>query len=184
MWGGYTQAIVGAEENPRKADLHGRRVSQSSPGDEPVPGIEAALSLEDSPVALAWMRPRWTSAPSWTDPAFPPGCGGVFVDEAILLAADARGPRHGTGGRPAAGCRHLVSGVKSIRWEIEMKGKIRLSPDALRVESFETDAAARAGGTVQAHDASGQSCTYNCTLDELTCRGQLCGTIPVLTCLC
>ncbi len=66
-----------------------------------------------------------------------------------------------------------------------MKGKIRLSPDALRVESFATDAAERERGTVLAHDAaSGQSCTYNCTLDEPTCRGQLCNTVPVLTCLC
>jgi hypothetical protein len=66
-----------------------------------------------------------------------------------------------------------------------MTRKISLNPDALRVESFETDTAERERGTVQAHDAaSGQSCTYNCTLDELTCKGAACGTIPVLTCLC
>ncbi len=62
--------------------------------------------------------------------------------------------------------------------------KIRLNPDALRVETFDTDAAAREPGTVQAHDASGQSCTYNCTLDEPTCNGPACRTIPLLTCLC
>ena len=66
-----------------------------------------------------------------------------------------------------------------------MTRKIRLNPDALRVESFDTDAAASERGTVHAHDAaSGQSCTYNCTLDELTCSGAACRTVPVLTCLC
>lgn len=66
-----------------------------------------------------------------------------------------------------------------------MTRKIRLNPDALRVESFGTDAAADERGTVHAHDAaSGQSCTYNCTLDELTCSGAACRTVPVLTCLC
>jgi hypothetical protein len=63
--------------------------------------------------------------------------------------------------------------------------KIRLNLDALRVETFETDAAERERGTVHAHDAaSGQSCTYNCTLDEPTCNGPACRTIPLLTCLC
>lgn len=63
--------------------------------------------------------------------------------------------------------------------------KIRLNPNTLRVETFETAAAGREHGTVQAHDAaSGQSCTYNCTLDELTCAGPACRTVPVLTCLC
>lgn len=66
-----------------------------------------------------------------------------------------------------------------------MRRKIRLHLDALQVESFETDAAGRDRGTVRAHDAaSGQSCTYNCTLDELTCNGPACRTVPVLTCLC
>ncbi len=65
-----------------------------------------------------------------------------------------------------------------------MPGKIRLNPDALRVETFEPDAIGGAHGTVQAHDASGQSCTYNCTLDEPTCRGAACRTLPLITCLC
>lgn len=66
-----------------------------------------------------------------------------------------------------------------------MTSKIRLNLNALHVESFETDTAERERGTVQAHDAaSGQSCTYNCTLDEPTCRGPVCGTRPLLTCLC
>ena len=66
-----------------------------------------------------------------------------------------------------------------------MTRKIRLSPETLRVESFQTYAAAPEPGTVHAHDgASGQSCTYNCTLDELTCNGAACRTVPVLTCLC
>ncbi|HET7460206.1 MAG TPA: hypothetical protein VFJ82_03125 [Longimicrobium sp.] len=67
-----------------------------------------------------------------------------------------------------------------------MKRKIRLDPDALRVESFDADAAAREQGTVQAHEAaSGASCTYACTVGELTCNGPLCGnTVPVVTCLC
>jgi hypothetical protein len=63
--------------------------------------------------------------------------------------------------------------------------KIRLNTDTLRVETFETAAAEREQGTVRAHDAaSGQSCTYNCTLDELTCRGPACRTVPLVTCLC
>jgi hypothetical protein len=62
--------------------------------------------------------------------------------------------------------------------------KIRLHLDALRVESFETDAAERERGTVHGHDASGQSCTYNCTLDEPTCNGAACRTLPLVTCLC
>lgn len=66
-----------------------------------------------------------------------------------------------------------------------MTRKIRLNPDALRVETFQPDAAGSAYGTVHAHDAaSGQSCTYHCTLDEPTCRGAACGTLPLLTCLC
>lgn len=63
--------------------------------------------------------------------------------------------------------------------------KIRLNPDTLRVETFETAAAEREQGTVHAHAAaSGQSCTYNCTLDELTCGGAACRTVPLVTCLC
>ncbi|HSU17197.1 hypothetical protein [Longimicrobium sp.] len=63
--------------------------------------------------------------------------------------------------------------------------KIRLNPDQLRVESFATRAAAHERGTVRAHDdASGPSCPYACTLDEPTCKGPLCNTIPALTCLC
>jgi len=65
-----------------------------------------------------------------------------------------------------------------------MLKKIRLNPDALRVESFDTDEPGREPGTVHAHAASGVSCTYNCTLDELTCNGPACRTVPVLTCLC
>lgn len=64
-----------------------------------------------------------------------------------------------------------------------MTKKIRLGLDSLRVESFETDAAASGTGTVRAH-ASGQSCPHACTLDEPTCNGPLCNTVPVLTCLC
>ena len=62
--------------------------------------------------------------------------------------------------------------------------KIRLKLDELCVDSFATDAAADERGTVRANDASGQSCPYACTLDEPTCNGPLCNTIPVLTCLC
>lgn len=66
-----------------------------------------------------------------------------------------------------------------------MMKKIQLRLDALRVETFETAAVDREAGTVHAHDAaSGQSCTYNCTLDEPTCNGPLCRTIPVVTCVC
>lgn len=66
-----------------------------------------------------------------------------------------------------------------------MTSKIRLDLDALRVESFGVEAAARERGTVRAHDAaSGQSCTYACTVGELTCNGPACRTVPVLTCLC
>ena len=67
-----------------------------------------------------------------------------------------------------------------------MTRKIRLDPDALRVQSFETDAAAREQGTVHAHAAaSGQSCTYACTVGEFTCNGTACNnTVPLLTCLC
>jgi hypothetical protein len=65
-----------------------------------------------------------------------------------------------------------------------MPRKIRLNPDALRVETFEPDTAGAGQGTVHAHDAaSGQSCTYNCTQGEPTC-GAGCRTLPVLTCLC
>jgi len=64
-----------------------------------------------------------------------------------------------------------------------MTRKIRLDPDALRVESFDADAAARERGTVHARDAaSGASCTYACTVGEFTCNGPLCDTVPVLTC--
>lgn len=63
--------------------------------------------------------------------------------------------------------------------------KIRLNADALRVESFEMDAAAGEQGTVHAYGgASGQSCPYQCTLDEPTCNGPACRTFPLLTCLC
>lgn len=73
----------------------------------------------------------------------------------------------------------------ALQPDLTMTKKIRLNPDALRVESFAADAAAREAGTVHAHDAaSGVSCTYNCTLDELTCNGPACRTVPVLTCLC
>lgn len=65
-----------------------------------------------------------------------------------------------------------------------MRGKIRLSPDALRVESFHTHAATSHAGTVDAHAASGQSCPYECTRDEPTCNGAACRTLPLLTCLC
>lgn len=66
-----------------------------------------------------------------------------------------------------------------------MMKKIRLNPDALRVETFETDAVAGAQGTVHAHEgASGVSCTYNCTQGELTCGVAGCRTIPLVTCLC
>jgi hypothetical protein len=66
-----------------------------------------------------------------------------------------------------------------------MTRKIRLNPDALRVESFDVDVSNDARGTVHAHDAaSGQSCPYACTLDEPTCKGPLCNTVPALTCLC
>ena len=60
--------------------------------------------------------------------------------------------------------------------------KIRLHLDSLRVETFETARGEEERGTVRAH--SGVSCTYNCTLDELTCAGPACRTAPVLTCLC
>jgi hypothetical protein len=60
--------------------------------------------------------------------------------------------------------------------------KISLSLDELRIESFATSAAAEARGTVAAH--SGASCPYACTLDEPTCNGPACVTLPVLTCLC
>lgn len=63
-----------------------------------------------------------------------------------------------------------------------MTRKIRLDADALRVESFDVDAAAREQGTVHAHNASGASCTYVCTVGEFTCNGPLCNTVPVLTC--
>jgi hypothetical protein len=63
--------------------------------------------------------------------------------------------------------------------------KIRLDVDALRVETFETDRAAADRGTVRAHDASGQSCPYECTRYEPTCNGPLCAaTFPVVTCVC
>lgn len=64
--------------------------------------------------------------------------------------------------------------------------KIRLDVDALRVETFETDRAAADRGTVRGHDdASGQSCPYECTRYEPTCRAPLCGaTFPVATCVC
>ena len=63
--------------------------------------------------------------------------------------------------------------------------KIRLSLDELRVESFATDGVEHERGTVRAYDgASGPSCPYACTLDEPTCKGPACVTIPVLTCLC
>jgi hypothetical protein len=66
-----------------------------------------------------------------------------------------------------------------------MPRKIRLDPHALQVETFQPAAAGGEAGTVHAHDAaSGQSCTYNCTLDELTCSGAACGTLPIRTCLC
>ena len=66
-----------------------------------------------------------------------------------------------------------------------MVRKIRLKLDELRVESFATDAVEHERGTVRAHDgASGPSCPYACTLDEPTCKGPACVTIPVLTCLC
>jgi hypothetical protein len=65
-----------------------------------------------------------------------------------------------------------------------MMHKIRLRLDALQVESFPTAAAEPGRGAVHAHHASGQSCTYNCTLDELTCNGTACRTVPVVTCLC
>lgn len=66
-----------------------------------------------------------------------------------------------------------------------MVRKISLDLDQLRVESFATDAAGHERGTVRAHDgASGASCPYACTLDEPTCNGPACVTIPVLTCLC
>jgi hypothetical protein len=63
--------------------------------------------------------------------------------------------------------------------------KIRLDVDEIRVVSFTTDAADDERGTVRAHHAaSGASCPYACTLDEPTCNGPACVTIPVLTCLC
>jgi hypothetical protein len=66
-----------------------------------------------------------------------------------------------------------------------MTKKIRLNPDALRVESFAAAVVDTERGTVRAYaGASGQSCPYACTLDEPTCKGPLCNTIPVLTCLC
>lgn len=65
-----------------------------------------------------------------------------------------------------------------------MMRKIRLRLDALRVETFETHAVAPGPGTVHAHDASGQSCTYACTVGELTCNGPACRTVPLVTCLC
>ena len=60
---------------------------------------------------------------------------------------------------------------------------IRLEPDELRVESFATGRLPDEPGTVQAH-ASGASCPNPCTLNEPTCQGPACVTIPVLTCLC
>ena len=64
-----------------------------------------------------------------------------------------------------------------------MKQKITLNPDALRVESFDVDAAAREPGTVHAHEAaSGVSCTYACTVGEFTGNGPVFVTVPVLTC--
>jgi hypothetical protein len=64
-----------------------------------------------------------------------------------------------------------------------MNRKITLDPDALQVESFEVEIAARERGTVHAHDAaSGVSCTYACTVGEFTCNGPQCNTVPVLTC--
>lgn len=67
-----------------------------------------------------------------------------------------------------------------------MRRKIRLDPDALRVQTFEMEISAREHGTVHAHGAaSGVSCTYACTVGELTCIGPLCqNTVPVVTCLC
>ena len=66
-----------------------------------------------------------------------------------------------------------------------MVKKIRLDPDALRVQSFDVSAEELDPGTVHAHEgASGASCTYHCTLDEPTCNGPVCRTVPVLTCLC
>jgi hypothetical protein len=66
-----------------------------------------------------------------------------------------------------------------------MKRKIRPSLHALKVESFDTGAGRRDRGTVHAnHAASGASCTCNCTLDEPTCTGPACRTVPALTCLC
>jgi len=63
--------------------------------------------------------------------------------------------------------------------------KIRLDVDALRVETFETARAGADRGTVRAHDASGQSCPYECTRAEPTCNGPLCAaTFPVVTCVC
>lgn len=65
-----------------------------------------------------------------------------------------------------------------------MMRKIRLHPDALRVETFQTHAVPGDPGTVRAHDASGQSCTYACTVRDPTCNGPACNTVPVVTCLC
>ena len=67
-----------------------------------------------------------------------------------------------------------------------MTKKLRLDLDQLTVESFDTDRAPLEHGTIHAHaGASGQSCTYNCTIGEPTCRGLTCGcSVPVVTCLC
>lgn len=59
--------------------------------------------------------------------------------------------------------------------------KLRLRMDDLAVETFASDEMPDARGTVHLHDASGVSCTYNCTLDEPSCG---CPTFPLLSCRC
>ena len=55
--------------------------------------------------------------------------------------------------------------------------KIRLEVDALAVQSFATDAAREARGTVVAHNTNaGYTCVYHCTFRGFTCEGGLtCG---------
>lgn len=65
-------------------------------------------------------------------------------------------------------------------------GKLRLDPESLEVQSFETEAATEERGTVHAREMSGPSCFQHCTFRGYTCEGQLtCAcSVPVVTCLC
>lgn len=61
------------------------------------------------------------------------------------------------------------------------KPKLQLSIDALEVDSFDTAAGAREGGTVRAHEATQFPCTWDtcmhsCGWSEIDCRTQGCRT--------